>query len=194
MQSALERAAPSIAPAASPRHILVADDNVDAADSLAMLLRAEGHQVSIAYDAATALEIARRTLPGFLLLDIGLPGTDGYALAGSLRELTELRNATLIAVTGYGQAEDRERSQAAGFDHHLVKPIWRCCAPCLQKSGGDQRIRSRAYGRGTGGSTSTALLLSLVIERSMHCPIDSRNSLQAPDQVTPSPASTDRTI
>jgi CheY-like chemotaxis protein len=123
MQSALERAAPSIAPAASPRHILVADDNVDAADSLAMLLRAEGHQVSIAYDAATALEIARRTLPGFLLLDIGLPGTDGYALAGSLRELTELRNATLIAVTGYGQAEDRERSQAAGFDHHLVKPI-----------------------------------------------------------------------
>ena len=109
--------------AATPRRILVVDDNVDAADSLAMLLRSEGHHIRVAYDAATAMELARRDLPEILLLDIGLPGTDGYSLAQTLRAVTELRGAKLIATTGYGLAEDRERGKAAGFDHHLVKPI-----------------------------------------------------------------------
>ncbi len=111
------------APATNRRRVLVVDDNVDAADSLAMLLNSEGHEVSVAYDSAAALEVARDRQPQVLLLDIGLPGTDGYALARHLRALVELRDATLIAVTGYGLPEDRERSKAAGFDHHLVKPI-----------------------------------------------------------------------
>ncbi len=103
--------------------MLVVDDNVDAADSLAMLLRAHGHEVLVAYDAAAALDVTRDKQPDILLLDIGLPGTDGYTLAPKLRQLDSSRTLTLIAVTGYGLAEDRERSKAAGFNHHLVKPI-----------------------------------------------------------------------
>ncbi|MEO8628202.1 MAG: ATP-binding protein [Betaproteobacteria bacterium] len=124
MQAASDRPGRlTVAPATNPRRILVVDDNVDAADSLAMLLNSEGHEVLVAYDSASAFAIARERPPQILLLDIGLPGTDGYALARRLRALTELRDATLIAVTGYGLPEDRERSKAAGFDHHLVKPI-----------------------------------------------------------------------
>jgi CheY-like chemotaxis protein len=103
--------------------ILVVDDNVDAANTLAMLLQASGHRTWVEYDAPRAIERAKQEHPHVLLLDIGLPGMDGYELAQRLRQLPGLRSSVLIAVTGYGQPEDRSRSAAAGFDHHLVKPV-----------------------------------------------------------------------
>ncbi|HEX2544858.1 MAG TPA: ATP-binding protein [Ramlibacter sp.] len=111
------------APAPSPRvlRILVVDDNLDAAQTLAALLQAQGHQVATAHDAASALAIA----PGFgaeaCILDIGLPGVDGYELVRQLR--AQSPGAVFIALTGYGQERDREQSRQAGFTHHLVKPV-----------------------------------------------------------------------
>jgi CheY-like chemotaxis protein len=109
-----------VAPAAS---LLLVDDNVDAANTLAMLLELQGYQVSVAYEAKDALERAVTQAPGICLLDIGLPDMDGYELARRLRASPATRDAVLIALTGYGQAQDRERSVLAGFDHHLVKPV-----------------------------------------------------------------------
>ncbi|MFC4930885.1 hybrid sensor histidine kinase/response regulator [Massilia sp. GCM10023247] len=105
-----------------PLRVMVVDDNQDAAHMLATLLEVQGHSVSVEYDGRGALQRARRELPQVMLLDIGLPDTDGYALARQLRALPELRGATLVALTGYGQNEDRRLAQEAGFDHHLVKP------------------------------------------------------------------------
>jgi CheY-like chemotaxis protein len=87
-----------------------------------MLLEAEGHEVSVEYQARHALQRACIEAPQVLLLDIGLPDMDGYELAHRLRSLPETARSVLIALTGYGQEKDRERSKAAGFDHHLVKP------------------------------------------------------------------------
>ena len=101
---------------------MVVDDNQDAAQMLATLLEVQGHAVSVEYDGRGALKRARLELPQVMLLDIGLPDTDGYALARQLRALPELHGATLIALTGYGQNEDRRLAEEAGFDHHLVKP------------------------------------------------------------------------
>jgi len=109
-----------------PEHalrLMVVDDNADAADTLALLLRAEGHRVAVQYSAQAALEAARREPPQIFLLDIGLPDLNGYELARRLRSLPETAHATLIAVTGYGQEQDQKQSQAAGFAHHLVKPV-----------------------------------------------------------------------
>ena len=103
--------------------ILVVDDNEDAANVLAMQLQLEGHQVHIAYDAPTALARAQLARPSVMVLDIGLPGMDGYELARALRERPDSRSATLIALSGYGQDEDRRKSRESGFDHHLVKPV-----------------------------------------------------------------------
>ena len=103
--------------------ILVVDDNVDAAESLGMMLELDGHTVIRAHDARSAIVCARSDRPNVLLLDIGLPDIDGYELARRLRALPELEDAVLIAVTGYGQVEDRKRAAAAGFDHYLVKPV-----------------------------------------------------------------------
>jgi CheY-like chemotaxis protein len=103
--------------------ILVVDDNADAAAMLAMLLEAAGHHVSVEHDARLALARAREEMPQACLLDIGLPEIDGNALARQLRELAGATRPVLVAVTGYGQEIDREQSLAAGFDHHLVKPV-----------------------------------------------------------------------
>jgi signal transduction histidine kinase len=103
--------------------ILVVDDNADAAETLSMYLEALGHQISIAADGASALELAGRKVPRVLLLDIGLPDIDGYELARRLRAVPRTAGATLIALTGYGQPGDRERSRSAGFDYHLTKPV-----------------------------------------------------------------------
>jgi PAS domain S-box-containing protein len=111
------------AAAARKQRILVVDDNSDSAESMAMLLRASGHEVHMARDGAAALELADAHKPEVVLLDIGLPGMSGYAVAKRLRELPELHSVKLIAMTGYGQEEDRKRSLDAGFDHHLVKPV-----------------------------------------------------------------------
>jgi PAS domain S-box-containing protein len=103
--------------------ILIVDDNVDAASMLAMLLEASGHQVMVEHDGPRALLRAKAEAPDVCLLDIGLPGMDGIELAQGLRRLPETAGAVLVAVTGYGQDTDRQRTLAAGFDHHLVKPL-----------------------------------------------------------------------
>jgi YD repeat-containing protein len=105
-----------------PLRVLVVDDNQDAAQMLATVLEVQGHAVSVEYDGQGALQRARRERPEVILLDIGLPDTDGYALARQLRAIPELRGAVLVALTGYGQQEDRRQAEEAGFDHHLVKP------------------------------------------------------------------------
>jgi signal transduction histidine kinase len=106
-----------------PLRVMVVDDNVDAAVTLSMLLESGGHRVAVEHDALRALECARQFGPQACLLDIGLPGMDGLELARRLRALPETAEAMLVAVTGYGQARDRDQILAAGFDHHLVKPI-----------------------------------------------------------------------
>jgi signal transduction histidine kinase/ActR/RegA family two-component response regulator len=112
------------APAAVPRRrVLVVDDNADAAESLAMLLRLEGQEVRVAHDGPAALEAARAERPNVIFLDIGMPGMDGYEVCRRLRQESGLNGAVLVAVTGWGQEEDRRRGQEAGFDRHLVKPV-----------------------------------------------------------------------
>jgi len=115
-------AAPA-APGPNKLRILVVDDNRDVNESLALLLESEGHQVLTAYDGISALETARIKRPDIILLDIGLPGMDGYAVAQAVRQNHELERTMLIALTGYGQLDDRKKSSASGFDEHLVKPI-----------------------------------------------------------------------
>jgi signal transduction histidine kinase len=123
---------PSVAPAAEKPHpapsgearrrILVVDDNRDSAESMAMLLRLAGHEVLVALDGTKALEIAAAERPGILIVDIGMPGMDGYELCRRVRQMG-LVDARIIALTGYGQERDRQRAQAAGFDFHAVKPV-----------------------------------------------------------------------
>ena len=103
--------------------VLVVDDNVDSADSIAMLLQVSGHEVRVVYSGQDALDMAGKYQPDIVLLDIGLPVMDGYEVARRLRKHPELKALKLIAVTGYGQESDRLQSQEAGFDYHLVKPV-----------------------------------------------------------------------
>ena len=105
------------------RRVLVVDDNADAADLLASLMVMRGHDVRTAFNGADALEIVREFHPDVAFLDIGLPGMSGYELAARLRREPALRGLLLVAVTGWGQEEDRRRSKEAGFDHHLTKPV-----------------------------------------------------------------------
>jgi PAS domain S-box-containing protein len=109
--------------AARDWRVLVVDDNVDAANMIAMTLQLFGHQTETVYSAQSALETAVECRPDFVVLDIGLPGMDGYEVARRLRQIPELKDTRLIAATGYGQDADRQRSEEAGFDYHLVKPI-----------------------------------------------------------------------
>ncbi|MDB5806517.1 MAG: sensor hybrid histidine kinase [Betaproteobacteria bacterium] len=103
------------------KRILVVDDNADAADAIAMLLGSGGHEVHTAYEAVSAIEEVKRFAPEVVLLDIGLPGMNGYELARELRGITS--NVLMIALTGYGQDRDRKQAKEAGFDHHLTKPV-----------------------------------------------------------------------
>jgi two-component system, chemotaxis family, CheB/CheR fusion protein len=120
-------AGPEEPPAAArpmDRHrVLVVEDNVYAAKSFATLLRLDGHDVQISHDGPMALQMAESFQPEVILLDIGLPGIDGYEVARRLRERDEFRATRIIAMTGYGQPEDRRRSKEAGIDDHLVKPV-----------------------------------------------------------------------
>ena len=104
-------------------NVLVVDDNRDSADTCAMLLELSGHRVRTAYTARGALELGARFHPDALLLDIGLPDLDGYELAQSVRATPWGHGAVLVAITGWGQDEDRRRALQAGFDHHLTKPV-----------------------------------------------------------------------
>ncbi len=103
--------------------VLVVDDNRDSAESLAMLLRLSGHRTWLAFDGRQAVSLATEHAPDAVVLDIGLPGMDGYEVARTLRDLPQTSDSLLIALTGYGQEEDRQRSKTAGFDEHFVKPV-----------------------------------------------------------------------
>ncbi len=109
--------------AVAGRRILVVDDNADAADSMGSLLQLEGHTVVVTYTSAGALAQLADFKPDIVLLDIGLPEIDGYEIARRIRASPDYRRMRLIALTGYGQAEDRQRAKASGFDAHLVKPV-----------------------------------------------------------------------
>src|SRR4030095_14792844 len=108
---------------AQTSRLLVVDDNMDSADMLVMLLQMFGHEAKAAYSGQTALEAAVVYQPDFVLLDIGLPDMNGYEVARHLRQQPETKDVRLIAMTGYGQDSDRQRSQEAGCEHHLVKPV-----------------------------------------------------------------------
>jgi two-component system CheB/CheR fusion protein len=110
-------------PRTGRRKILVVDDNADSAESLALLLGIWKHEVKTAPDGPTALELAPTFKPDVVILDIGLPRMNGYQVAGELRKLPALKRATLIALTGYGQEDDRKQTHDAGFAHHLMKPV-----------------------------------------------------------------------
>lgn len=104
------------------RRVLIIDDNADSAEALALLTQSWGHQVAVAHDGPGALALAESFAPESVLVDIGLPGMDGYEVARRLREQTRYRDLVLVALTGYGREEDRSAARAAGFDDHLVKP------------------------------------------------------------------------
>ncbi len=129
-RAALGKQAPQGAPGMERRRrelkrfkILVVDDHHDSGESLATLLRLLGHEVRVAYDGPAALEVAGSFRPDVVLLDIGLPGMDGVEVGARLRQDPKFHDLLLIALTGYGRDEDRQRSRSAGFDAHLVKPV-----------------------------------------------------------------------
>jgi CheY-like chemotaxis protein len=103
--------------------IVIADDNRDSADSMAMLLEAGGHEVHVAYDGVQAVETAGRTRPEVILLDIGMPKMNGFECARAIRGQAWAAATLLIALTGWGQEEDKRRALEAGFDRHLTKPV-----------------------------------------------------------------------
>lgn len=105
------------------RRILIVDDNRDSADSMAILLAMQGYEVRQAYHGREALAVAADFQPDAALLDIGLPEMSGHELGARLREVPGLDHVVLVAMSGYGQEHDRQRSVAAGFSHHLVKPV-----------------------------------------------------------------------
>ena len=106
-----------------PRRVLVVDDNRDAADSLALILRRMGHYVRVCYEGSDAVEAARQQRADVVFLDLVMPGIDGYEVARQLRADPQLRHVLIVATTGFGQEEDRERSRKAGIDQHLLKPL-----------------------------------------------------------------------
>jgi CheY-like chemotaxis protein len=118
----LHRSGRTLGPA-SCRRILIVEDHADCAATLASLMKYAGHQVRIAHDGPRALEAAEAYNPDLILLDIGLPGMDGYEVARRLRTMPSMLKVVVVAITGYGQEEDRIRSRDAGIDHHLIKPV-----------------------------------------------------------------------
>ena len=102
---------------------LLTDDNVDAANMLAMLLQRTGHDLAVAHSGREALKKGSELRPQVIILDIGMPEMDGYETCRRIRETDWGRSARIVALTGWGQSEDRDRSRQAGFDHHLVKPV-----------------------------------------------------------------------
>jgi CheY-like chemotaxis protein len=108
---------------ARPLRVLIADDNRDSAESLGMLLELSGHEVHLAHDGLDALAVAEHKRPDVALLDIGMPGMDGYEVAASLRREPWATRMVLIAVTGWGQEDAKRMARDAGFDHHLTKPM-----------------------------------------------------------------------
>jgi CheY-like chemotaxis protein len=153
--------APALAPAAAPaavplpangtrRRVLIVDDNADAAESIAKLLRLEGHRVETALEGAAALRIAEVLQPDVAFIDLNMPGLDGYEVARRMRTLPGGRSTRLVALTGMGKASDMERSRAAGFDLHLTKPA--DPAQVSQLAAGDAPDNIVAFRDGEAGS------------------------------------------
>ncbi|MDR5740568.1 MULTISPECIES: ATP-binding protein [unclassified Caballeronia] len=117
------RDAPAVASAGAKRCILVVDDNVDAADALTALLELEGHEVRTVYSGEEAVDVLDHYSPEVVLLDLGLPGMSGYDVARRIRATPAIKDVTMIAITGWGQPQDRERTAEAGFDFHFTKPV-----------------------------------------------------------------------
>ena len=117
-----QRGVTAMPPGAS-RRIIVTDDNIDGAETLAMLLRGVGYDVRVAYDGPSTVEMARTFEPEVIFLDVGMPGQDGYETARQLRQMAALERTLLVALTGYGRDADRQRAREAGFDEFLVKPV-----------------------------------------------------------------------
>jgi PAS domain S-box-containing protein len=115
--------APSASSSGGPRRMLIVDDNVDSAESMAVLLRLHGHEVRLAYDGQAALEEAYAFRPEVIFLDLDLPKIDGYEVVRRLRLAPAMKNMMMVAMTGYGQEEDRQRTLEAGFQVHMVKPV-----------------------------------------------------------------------
>ena len=139
-QDKLTRASPQPAlPATAPRRILVVDDNEDAAASLGLLLQSLGHETCVVYSGSEAIKMAIAFRPDVVLLDIGMPGISGYEVARRLQALKEQKPLRIIAITGWGQEEDKAKSKEAGFDLHLVKPV-------------DAEQLARAVGERTGAT------------------------------------------
>ncbi len=108
----------------APRRVMVVDDNADLVATMTALLRLAGHDVCSCHDGPSAIDAAVEYQPEVILIDIGLPGMNGYEVATRLRQMPPFEQTTLIAITGYGQADDRRRAREAGFDHHLTKPVF----------------------------------------------------------------------
>jgi CheY-like chemotaxis protein len=105
------------------RRVLIADDNVDAADTLSMMLQLKGHDVRVVHEGQQAVRVAAEFQPHVVLLDIGMPELDGYEACQKIREQHSTTRPVIVAVTGWGHDQDKQRSQEAGFDAHLTKPI-----------------------------------------------------------------------
>ncbi len=108
---------------ATPGRVMIVDDNRDAAETLSALLQLDGNQIEIAYSGTEAIDKGAKFLPQLVLLDIGMPGMDGYHTCRAVRACDWGSNAMIVAVTGWGQETDRRMSREAGFDGHLVKPV-----------------------------------------------------------------------
>jgi CheY-like chemotaxis protein len=106
-----------------PHRVLVVDDNIDAADSIAAVLSLSGHEVQIAHDGHAAVRLALSFRPEFIFLDLGMPGLDGFGVAQRLRSEPGFEKVRIIAVTGYGSEQDRRRCLEGGFDQHYLKPV-----------------------------------------------------------------------
>jgi PAS domain S-box-containing protein len=140
-------------PAVRPLRVLVVDDNLDTVLSFSMLLEASGHDVRAAHDGLAAVDAAIAYRPDVVLLDIGLPGLNGYEVAKRIRKHGELKDVVLVALTGYGQDSDRQTSRQAGFNHHLVKPA---SFEQLQRILAIVAARANGRARGTSGGSSAA--------------------------------------
>jgi CheY-like chemotaxis protein/anti-sigma regulatory factor (Ser/Thr protein kinase) len=132
--------------ASARRRVLVIDDNVDAAESIAMILRLKGHQALCIFDGQSALRMVEQYKPEIVVIDIGLPGMTGYEVAKSLREHPVAKHLLLVAVTGYGQQEDRSMALGAGFDEHMTKPV-------------DPDVLNEFLNKGKDGKGSTGAVL-----------------------------------
>lgn len=134
--------------------IMLADDNEDFVASLALLLEAHGHTVHVAHNGSDALALAQRERPSFCFLDIGLPRMNGYELARRLRADDATRSAVLVAITGWGQEQDRLRAREAGFDHHFVKPVEVDVLQAVLTGRGTPAVSAGSNGHGPGGETA----------------------------------------